>query len=765
MADSTLPVDLNLTPSAFSTAWADYLVTKVTTGPYTVGTHAATRHLGPTQNFVENCLLQFQEKTAKTILNIREYGAVADGATDDSAAIQAALDAAEALGGGVVHLGAGSIVIDSQLTIYDGTQLVGAGQKDTILEYSGTGYAIVQSTPETQIYGVRLAGFSITFDDGGLDLNSISESLFHDLHLQTNVAGTGTCARLQATASSQNFDNVFTACHFQGGAIGLQIGAGGANRNKVVACIIEDCTTGILITDGASNVIQSCTILDNTTGIQINESAGTLSQGNHIDSCVFDEQVTRNININTSGIDYTRVTGNFFATSPSADVNNGADTFAVGNLPLAAPWGILYSDVADIDSAGVATFAGGVVAAGDLLPDADSTYDLGGVGMEWAEAHIDDLYVKSSATIAGNIISDVDSSDDLGSDAIRWANLYVDNIICTGTIEMGASLQVGGNVVSDTDSTDSLGTDSVRWSDLYVDAVECTDQIKVNNTSGNAGSTADDLVVGTAGAGSDSYGLTIFGDLTGASRIHFGNSGDNNAGELIFNHTDTYSQITVDNTAVQRLYSDRMLINTSTPQIELGISGPRISAASGDIVSTTNIVSDTDSTDSLGSTSVRWAGVFSDVVTVTDQILVNKSSGISAASSADDIVIGTPSAGAEYHGMTIFGGITGGSRIHFGNSGDNDEGGIFYFHNLNFMQFTANGTASLLIYSDKIRVGTTTPTLEMGSGGPIIVSGSGTPESAVTADVGSIYMRTDGGAGTSMYVKESGVGNTGWIAK
>ena len=43
--------------------------------------------------------------------------------------------------------------------------------------------------------------------------------------------------------------------------------------------------------------------------------------------------------------------------------------------------------------------------------------------------------------------------------------------------------------------------------------------------------------------------------------------------------------------------------------------------------------------------------------------------------------------------------------------------------------------------------------------------GSGSPESAVTAPVGAVYHRTDGGAGTSFYVKESGAGNTGWVAK
>lgn len=42
--------------------------------------------------------------------------------------------------------------------------------------------------------------------------------------------------------------------------------------------------------------------------------------------------------------------------------------------------------------------------------------------------------------------------------------------------------------------------------------------------------------------------------------------------------------------------------------------------------------------------------------------------------------------------------------------------------------------------------------------------GSGTPESVVTADVGSTWRRTDGGANTTLYVKESGSGNTGWVA-
>lgn len=44
-------------------------------------------------------------------------------------------------------------------------------------------------------------------------------------------------------------------------------------------------------------------------------------------------------------------------------------------------------------------------------------------------------------------------------------------------------------------------------------------------------------------------------------------------------------------------------------------------------------------------------------------------------------------------------------------------------------------------------------------------SGTGSPEGVVTASVGALYTRTDGGAGTTLYVKESGTGSTGWVAK
>lgn len=56
-------------------------------------------------------------------------------------------------------------------------------------------------------------------------------------------------------------------------------------------------------------------------------------------------------------------------------------------------------------------------------------------------------------------------------------------------------------------------------------------------------------------------------------------------------------------------------------------------------------------------------------------------------------------------------------------------------------------------------------TLRPGGGSAKWTSGAGSPEGVLTAVVGSMYTRTDGGANTTLYIKESGTGNTGWVAK
>tara|TARA_B100000614_G_scaffold262909_1_gene300802 strand:+ start:276556 stop:282912 length:6357 start_codon:yes stop_codon:yes gene_type:complete len=54
--------------------------------------------------------------------------------------------------------------------------------------------------------------------------------------------------------------------------------------------------------------------------------------------------------------------------------------------------------------------------------------------------------------------------------------------------------------------------------------------------------------------------------------------------------------------------------------------------------------------------------------------------------------------------------------------------------------------------------------IEFGETDQLVTYGSGSPESSVSAPVGSIYLRSDGASGSAVYVKTSGTGNTGWEA-
>lgn len=93
-----------------------------------------------------------------------------------------------------------------------------------------------------------------------------------------------------------------------------------------------------------------------------------------------------------------------------------------------------------------------------------------------------------------------------------------------------------------------------------------------------------------------------------------------------------------------------------------------------------------------------------------------------------------------------------------------NTGGWFVRMSANLLRFGTDAAAS--IGSVTNRMGDVfSVRFRPGAGAVIWTSGAGTPEGVVTAVVGSMYTRTDGGANTTLYVKESGTGNTGWTAK
>lgn len=73
-----------------------------------------------------------------------------------------------------------------------------------------------------------------------------------------------------------------------------------------------------------------------------------------------------------------------------------------------------------------------------------------------------------------------------------------------------------------------------------------------------------------------------------------------------------------------------------------------------------------------------------------------------------------------------------------------------------FRQWMRSLLRSLSLIVERVRVVDIAPAK--------ITSGTGTPENNVVGNVGDLFLRTDGGTNTTLYVKESGTSDTGWSA-
>jgi hypothetical protein len=92
-------------------------------------------------------------------------------------------------------------------------------------------------------------------------------------------------------------------------------------------------------------------------------------------------------------------------------------------------------------------------------------------------------------------------------------------------------------------------------------------------------------------------------------------------------------------------------------------------------------------------------------------------------------------------------------------------------NSIQWVEFGPTPRAQLLngIYVDSETLGGQLPSYYLDynnfTNTPNIITGTGSPEGVIDAPVGSMFLRSDGDVGTTLYVKEIGTGNTGWSAK
>jgi hypothetical protein len=134
------------------------------------------------------------------IYNVAAYGAIGDGVTDDTSAIQAAIDAAEA-GEGIVVLSAATYVV-SALTIDDRVKIIGDARRTTVLQASGTGSgSVIDVAPAADdvVYIENLAlDLSGEATATGISLSNMQRAKLRELYISNGAVGiqvdtSGTC--------------------------------------------------------------------------------------------------------------------------------------------------------------------------------------------------------------------------------------------------------------------------------------------------------------------------------------------------------------------------------------------------------------------------------------------------------------------------------------------------------------------------------------------------------------------------------------------
>lgn len=314
-----------------------------------------------------------------------QYAATGDGVADDTAEIQAAIDAAAAAGGGVVFVPEGTYLCDAAKLDLDGTnvELRGAGAGATVIKVTGgtqVGLDIAANRVKVRDLSLQhatnthTAGAAIRLTSGGYaDIDGVTfyGGWYRNIECIDGYAFTvGASCRLfdhlntgiwhGQTTDSDRGDSVVEACTIDTGSGGATYGifweSGGGLRvlgTKILAhanAIMADIKTGVA-TQGL--YVSRCSIENFTSyGIRVKRASGTPTFGfveiigNQLDG------TGDGISLESAGVSQAKVLGNNIRVSNTkTGINFGAAVSGVecsGNSLHGASVGIAIAADAQV---------------------------------------------------------------------------------------------------------------------------------------------------------------------------------------------------------------------------------------------------------------------------------------------------------------------------------------------------------------------------------------------------------------------------------
>ena len=330
-----------------------------------------------------------------------------------------------------------------------------------------------------------MAGTSYTRQSTFADGDTITAALFNDEYNQLvnafSYAGTGTTGHQHdgsagqggniATIGDQDFLNKIVV-DSTNNRWGVYIEVGGV------------ATEQIRFQDGAIVPVTDDDIDLGTSSLEFKDLY--LDGTANIDSLVADT-----VDINAGTIDGTTIGATSASTGAFTTLAASGDTTLSGALSVEGntTFGNAATDTV--------TFTADI--ASNILPSADSTYDLGDGSTYWANAYIDaitttgnvsiggDLTVTGNATIAGNL-----TFGDAATDTVAF------------------SADVASDLLPSADGTYDLGAVGSEWQDLYIDGTANIDSL-VADTADINGGTIDNTAIGSTTASTGNFSTLSIG--------------------------------------------------------------------------------------------------------------------------------------------------------------------------------------------------------------------------------------------------------------
>lgn len=146
----------------------------------------------------------------RDFVSVKDFGAVGDGVTDDTVAIQSSIDAIGGAGGGVVWFPIGTYIISSPLLVWSDTSVVGAGIGATTMKHASSHCFKNKNYTTTGDSNISIKRFTLDAcgtADGGVSMIGISglkvcENEFKNTNPDNVTVGVG----VGATSTANSYD-------------------------------------------------------------------------------------------------------------------------------------------------------------------------------------------------------------------------------------------------------------------------------------------------------------------------------------------------------------------------------------------------------------------------------------------------------------------------------------------------------------------------------------------------------------------------------